>query len=194
MWIRIHRHRGINKVLRLLLLTNGFVLLASAMLGPIYALFVEDIGGDLLDASFAGTLFALAGGVTVLLSGKYADRMKRPEYVMAAGYLILTFGFFSYLFAQTIWHILIIQAILGFGEAVYSPAYNAIYSRHLDKHHEAAEWGDWEAMAYFVYAGGAIAGGYVATFLSFQGLFIIMTGFCLLSSVIILAMPRSFYQ
>ena len=194
MWIRFHRHRGINKVLRLLLLTNGFVLLAGAMLGPIYALFVEDIGGDLLDASLAGTLFALAGGLTVLLSGKYADRLARPEDVMSAGYLFLASGFFAYLFAGSVWHILIIQAILGFGEAIYSPAYNAIYSRHLDKHHEAAEWGLWEAMAYFVAAGGAIAGGYIATFLSFQGLFGIMTIFCLLSSVIIIAMPKSFFR
>ena len=43
-------------------------------------------------------------------------------------------------------------------------------------------------------AGGAIAGGYIATFLSFQGLFGIMTIFCLLSSVIIIAMPKSFFR
>ena len=194
MWVRFHRYHGINKVLRFLLLTNGFVLVSSAMLGPIYALFVEDIGGDLLDASLAGTLFALAGGITVLLSGKYADRLTHPEYVMAGGYLILAAGFFSYLFAYSIWHILIIQAILGLGEAIYSPAYNAIYSRHLDKSHEAAEWGAWEAMAYFVAAGGAIAGGYIATLLSFQWLFLIMSMFCLLSSIMIIVMPKSFFR
>ena len=49
-----------NKAIRVLLITNGIVLVAGAMLGPIYALFVKDIGGTLLDASFAGALFALS--------------------------------------------------------------------------------------------------------------------------------------
>ena len=47
-----------NKALRILLITNGLVLLTGAMLGPIYALFVENISGDLLDASLTGDFFA----------------------------------------------------------------------------------------------------------------------------------------
>ena len=49
-----------NKAIRLLLLTNGFILLAGAMLGPIYALFVERVGGDLLHASLAGVYLSAA--------------------------------------------------------------------------------------------------------------------------------------
>ena len=55
------------------------ILLAGAMLGPIYALFVEEIGGNLLDASFAGGMFALAAGITTFISGKYSDKIKENE-------------------------------------------------------------------------------------------------------------------
>ena len=37
-----------NKAIKILLITNGFILIAGAMLGPIYALFVKKIGGDQL--------------------------------------------------------------------------------------------------------------------------------------------------
>ena len=61
-----------NKAIRILLTTNSFILIASAMLAPIYALFVEEIGSDLLDASYAFAVFAFVAGITTLISGKYA--------------------------------------------------------------------------------------------------------------------------
>jgi len=56
-----------NKALRILLVTNALILLAAAMLGPIYALFVKEIGGDLMDASIAGFIFAISAGLVTLL-------------------------------------------------------------------------------------------------------------------------------
>jgi len=46
----------LNRGLRILLVTNAMILLAGAMLGPIYAIFVEKVGGNLLDASIAVVL------------------------------------------------------------------------------------------------------------------------------------------
>ena len=66
----------LNKALRILLATNAMIIVAAAMLGPIYALFVKDIGGDLLDASIAGGILALVAGITTLTSGKYSDKIK----------------------------------------------------------------------------------------------------------------------
>lgn len=66
-----------RKGLNILLFTNAMILLACAMLGPIYALFVEEVGGDLLDASFAGGAFAIAAGVTTLISGRYTDKVNK---------------------------------------------------------------------------------------------------------------------
>ncbi len=65
-----------NKALRILLSTNAMILMAAAMLGPIYALFVEGLGGDLMDASIAGGVFAFVAGLTTLISGKYSDKIK----------------------------------------------------------------------------------------------------------------------
>ncbi|MBI2636636.1 MAG: MFS transporter [Parcubacteria group bacterium] len=148
-----------NRALRILLWTNAMILLAGAMLGPIYALFVEKIGGDLLDASFAGALFALAAGFASLVSGKYADAIRENELIIAAGYVVMSIGFFSYLFVDSVAQLFLVQVIIGLGGAVYAPAFDAVYSKHLDGRRSGAQWGAWESMAYFTTAFGAAAGG-----------------------------------
>lgn len=83
-----------NKALKILLFTNGIILFAGAMMGPIYALYVEKIGGDLLDASFTFALYAFAAGIMTLISGRYADKIKENELIVVLGYGLIGFGFF----------------------------------------------------------------------------------------------------
>jgi MFS family permease len=179
-----------NKALKLLLNTNALILISGAMLGPIYALFVKEIGGDLLDASIAGSLLAFVGGITVLLTGRLSDKVKRPEFIVALGYLVIGLGFLLYLMADSIWWIFAIQSIIGFGGALYAPAFDALYSIHLDKHSEGSEWGEWEAMNYFTSAAGALIGGFIVTTFGFSPLFIIMALLCFISSIYIFLLSK----
>jgi len=116
-----------NKALRILLLTNALILIAGAMIAPIYALFVEGIGGSLIDASLTGGVFALAAGIATLMAGKIADKIKRDELIVAGGYLTMGLGFFSLIFVKSIWALFLVQAVIGFAEAFYSPAFDAAY-------------------------------------------------------------------
>ncbi|PIP24842.1 MAG: hypothetical protein COX34_02005 [Candidatus Nealsonbacteria bacterium CG23_combo_of_CG06-09_8_20_14_all_36_12] len=59
--------------LKILLLTDGLFLLAAAMLGPIYAIFVEEIGGDILTAGTSFAIFALVMGTLILIIGRIED-------------------------------------------------------------------------------------------------------------------------
>lgn len=186
----LKRKLPLNKALKILLITNALILLAAAMLGPIYAIFVEEIGGDLLDASFAGGIFALAAGITVLLSGTYADKIKQDERIVIAGYSIMGLGFLFYLFVNSVWVLFIAQIIIGLGEAIYSPAFDKLYSRHLDDHKEGVEWGGWESMYYFTTAAGAVLGGFIANLFGFKALFVIMSALCFFSAFSILRLPR----
>jgi MFS family permease len=174
-----------NKALRILLLTNGLILLAGAMLGPIYALFVKQIGGDLLDASFAGGLFALAAGVTTLIAGKYADKNKRNEHIVAFGYAMMGLGFLLYVFVNSIWFLFGVQIIIGFAEAFYSPAFDALYSKHITKKKAGREWGAWESMNYFSIAIGAGVGGLIVSNFGFNTIFIVMSSLCFISAIYI---------
>ncbi len=164
----------LNKALRILLVTNGMILMAGAMLGPIYALFVEKVGGDLMDASIAGGIYAFTAGAVTLASGKYSDRVKENELIVVLGYLIIGLGFILYIFVDSIIFLFVVQIIIGLGEAIYSPAFDAVYSKHLDGDRSGTQWGMWESMNYFTAAAGSFAGGAVVTIFGFEALFIIM--------------------
>jgi len=179
-----------NKALRILLITNGLVLLAGAMLGPIYALFVEDIGGDLLDASLTGGFFALAAGITTLIAGKFADRNKRNELIVAAGYAIMGLGFLLYIFVNSIWFLFGIQILTGFAEAFYSPAFDALYSKHITEKKAGREWGAWESMNYFSVAIGAAIGGVIASRFGFNAIFMAMAALSFISAIYIFSLNR----
>lgn len=180
----------LNKALKILLVTNSLVLLAGGMIGPIYAIFVEDIGGDLLDASLAGSVFALAAGITTLLSGRYSDMNKHKEKIVVLGYIIMGVGFMLFTLVTSVWMLLIVQVIIGFGEAIYIPAFDAVYSEHLDHHKEGRQWGAWESMYYFVTAIGAAIGGYIVVYLGFHVMFILMALLCLSSALYIYRLPK----
>jgi sugar phosphate permease len=174
-----------------MLLTNAMILTAGAMLGPIYALFVEKVGGDLMDASIAGGIFAFVAGITTLVSGKYSDKIKENELVMVLGYIIMGIGFFLYYWVDSIFFLFVVQAITGLGEAIYSPAFDAVYSKHLDGHKSGSQWGAWESMNYFTSTIGAITGGLIVTIFGFQTLFILMTTLCMSSALYIYRLKRS---
>lgn len=176
--------------MRVLLGTNALILMAGFMLGPIYALYVEKIGGDLLDASFTFAAFGIAAGVTAMISGRYTDRIKETEYIVVAGYLIVAAGFFLYLIVDNVYTLLVVQIIIGLGEATYWPAFDALYSKHLDRKKFGSEWGAWEAMSYIVSGIAAIAGGLIVDRYGFNTLFMVMGSLALFSALYVWLLPR----
>ncbi|MCA9358731.1 MFS transporter [Candidatus Kaiserbacteria bacterium] len=180
----------LNRSLRILLATNALILMSGAMLGPILAIFVKDIGGDLLDASFAAATFAIVAGVTTLLMGRWSDKVKESELIIVVGYLLIGIAFFLFLFVDSVADLLFVQVIIGLGEAIYSPAFDSVYTKHLTDGKTGSGWGAWEAMNYFMITAGATVGGFIASRYGFDPLFIIMSVLSITAAAYIYFLPR----
>ncbi|MDO8424476.1 MAG: MFS transporter [bacterium] len=177
--------------LKILLASDGLVILAGAMLGPIYALFVEEIGGDILTAGISFAVFSLVMGILILVFGKIEDSFwEEKKLWICLGYLLMAVGFFSYLFVKSPSHLFIVQVILGIGGAIQTPAYSAVYSKNLDHKKPAFQWGAWDAIRNFATALGALAGAALVTVFGFNILFVIMGFLALFSGAIIFFAPR----
>ncbi len=163
-----------NRVLKFLLFADGFSILAVGMFGPIYAIFVERIGGDILTAGGAYAAFSITAGILLFLISRWEDHVKHKEKLVVLGYALGSIGILGYLFISAPIHLFVVQIILGMAGAIGSPAYDAIYSRCLDRGRFASEWGMYESMEYIVTAIAALFGAFVAAFFGFQSLFLIM--------------------
>ena len=180
----------INKSLKILLFTNGLVNIAAAMLGPIYALFVKEIGGDLFDASVAVSIFAFVAGLTTIVSGYYADKMPDNKIIVIFGYALIAVGFLLMTRVESMLGIALTQSLIGIGEAIYLPAFDEEYSRHIERENAGKEWSLWESMHYFSMAVGASVGGVVVTKFGFDFVFILMSFMVILSLLVLIRLPR----
>ena len=123
----------------------------------------------------------------------YTDRIRSPHKVLLVAYILLGIGYLLYAFVYSVWTLFLVQILLGMGAAIGWPAFDALYSTHLDHHKEGSEWAAWEAMDYFTTAAGAFAGGIIVTWLGFNTLFFIMAGFCFVSAVYLEFVSKALY-
>jgi len=163
-----------KKWLKILLVADAFMYLAAGMFEPIYAIFVEKIGGDILTASGAWAAFTFTSGFLIWLFGKWEDRVKHLEKMIFLGYALRSCAFLGYFFVANKFHLFAVQILLGIGLATSLPAYDALYSKLLSKGRFASEWGAWEGVYMMVSAAAAITGGAIANFFGFKALFLVM--------------------
>ena len=180
-----------NRATRVLIVTNGLILLSAAMLGPFYAMFVEKIGGDILEAGVAFGIFAFVAGVATLISSRFADSTARDERILSLGYLLVGLGFFFYLFVDSVKELFLVQILIGLGEAIYAPAFDKLFSLHLTAMKMARQWGAWEANYYFMLGLGAMVGGAIINYFGFAFMFAIMGVLSLTSAVYLYFLPKA---
>jgi MFS family permease len=175
-----------NRVIRLLLWLDGFFFFSVGLLGPIYAIFVEQIGGDILDAGITFAVYSIGIGVFAWIVSRLEDRIKYQPAFLLIGYAIRALGIAGYLFVHSPMQLFLVQAIVAIGIALNSPVYDALFSKNLDRSRAASEWGDWEAMHYITTGVAAIVGAWIADSFGFRALLITMFVVALMSPIILL--------
>jgi MFS family permease len=179
-----------NPALKALLIGDALVLTAAAMLTPIYAVFVQKVGGDLLDAGITAAALAFGSAAASLVAGRYADSLRNKKQLIVLGYVITGLGFLLFTTIHAVWYLAAVQLCIGLVRALAEPAFDALYSVHLDKNREAEEWGAWEGMSYFVAGVGALLGAAIVSYSSFTVLFLIMAGLCGVSALYMWRLPH----
>lgn len=158
----------------ILYLTDGFLIAGAGLLAPIFAIFVEKLGGGVLEAGMAFAIFSFTAGIGIFIFSRFEDVHRRSfEKFVVLGYLLALIGYSNYLFLTSVAHLYLAQFILGLAAAIRVPSYDVLLSRNLP-HHLAIAWGNWNAVVYIVSSTSALVGATIASVYGFKTLIILM--------------------
>jgi predicted MFS family arabinose efflux permease len=189
----------INKVIKVLIVSDFFLNAGWGLLSPVFAIFIlQNIASDnpaqsAKIAGFAALIYWLIKSSLQIPIGRYLDKNHGEEddfWFMVGGMLVVGLVPFGFLAASQAWHIYLLQAVYGFGMALALPSWLAIFTRHIDKGKEAFEWGA-ESASLGLGAGiGGAVGGLVAAIFGFWLIFVLVGSFTIFSSLLMLVIRR----
>ena len=173
-------HKNIKILLTCSILIHGGI----NLLAPIYALFIKQINGSLLDASATVGFYAIFRGIAYFLFKKMDESKFNRKFMISFGYFLFFIGYTFYIFATNVVHVFLIQGILAVGEVIINPSWSAVIATSLTKGNERGIYSDFYGYRSIFEGIAAIAGGLLAVALGFNTLFVLMAIFALIASII----------
>ncbi len=169
----------VNNLIKILTFSDVLIVSGWGLINPIFAVFLTQQikGGNLELVGLSTAVYCILRSALQIPFARLIDSVKGEIddfALMAAGSAVMSLVPFLYFFATTNVQILLLQGLLGVSSAMVSPGWLAIFTRHIDKHIEAEEWGLYNAM---VGLGGALTGalsGFLAEKIGFRPLFLIV--------------------
>lgn len=167
----------INKVIKILILSDLMLLTGLGFAAPIFAIFLTNHiqGGNVKVAGFAAAVYWIVQCLVVIPAGKYLDKNhgeKDDLLFIVIGNILAALAVFGYIFSRLPWHIYFLQAVYALGMGMNIPGFTAIFTRHIDKGKEAFSWSARAALIGFGAGVAGALGGIIANRFGFRTLFL----------------------
>lgn len=180
----------INRVVKLLMISDIFVYTGFGLIDPVIAIFFSEkiAGGSVFAAGLAVSLFMVTKSLVQLPFSKHVDENDDDDDLkwLIVGTLIVVLIPFLYMSASHIYMIYGIQILYGIGAGLSFPAWLGLWSTHLDKKRESFEWSLYSTLLGIGTAGAATAGAAIAQYFGFNASFMFAGIMSLLGCLIIM--------
>lgn len=178
---------AINKVIKVLILSDVALLSGIGFVSPIFAVFLTNRiqGGNLEVVGYATAFYLITYSLIVIPFARYLDKNhgeKDDLYFIIIGNLLSSLAVLGYIFSKLPWHIYLLQVIYAIGMGMNTPGYTAIFTRHIDKGKEAFDWSVRGSLAGIGAGLAGALGGIIASRFGFNTLFLGVSAFILLSA------------
>jgi MFS family permease len=166
--------KSASRGVRSLLIGGNIWYLGEGLLGPLFAVFAQRVGGDILEITWAWSVYLIVSGVLTVLVGKFADKYSK-EGIMLFGYALNALMTFAYILVGTPFELFLVQVGLGVASALATPTWDALYDEYSgDGSKDGALWGMADGLPKIVMGVAVVIGGFIVTASSFTVLFITM--------------------
>jgi MFS family permease len=171
----------LNRGEKILLYGSNLWSFGEGMFAPLFAIFAQRVGGNILDISWAWALYLIFTGLFIIVIGNLSDssfsffkKSIHHKELIIFGYGLYAILTFCYLFVHSPFQLAIVQIGLGLASAITVPSWNALYARYHRKHESASRWGLASGQANIVTGIAIFIGGLIVAYFSFTTLFIVM--------------------
>lgn len=194
----IKQFSKINQVILVIIFAEFILTTGTALISPIFALFVvETIGAPVTVVGFSIAIYWGVKSILQLPIAQYLDKNHGEIddfYALLGGSALITIAAYLFYFVNSVWQIYLLQFLIAIGDAFAVPPFLAIFSRHLDKEHEAFEWALRSSFAYGAgFALGGFFSGILASLIGIRPIWII-NGTLLLIGLIILIFLKPYIK
>lgn len=169
---------------KMLLLASSIWYFGEGLFGPLFAVFSEKVGGDLLDITWAWAIYLFVTGFFYIIIGKTFNRSKWKSKLIIIGYGLNTIFTFAFLLVDNTTSLLWVQAGLGLAEAISTPAWDAAFSSEMEDTNDTYIWGIANGQSFIVSGIAITIGGMIANYISFEALFVLMGCIQLIATII----------
>lgn len=165
---------NLTKTTKILLVASSLWYFGEGLFGPLFAIYAEKIGGNLLDITWAWALYLISTGIFYVIVGRYVNQSKYKKHVMIFGYALNACFTFGYMFIENANQLFMLQVGLGMAEALSAPIWDTLFASNMENTDNTFHWSLASGHTHFV-SGIAIAiGGLIANYVSFNALFLTM--------------------
>ena len=159
---------------KILLYSNNIWVFGEGMLGPLFAVFAQRLGGSILDISWAWSIYLIVTGILAIVIGKISDVRISKEKLMITGFFLNAIFTFGYIFVSSPLQLFLVEAGLGVAAALSSATWSALYAKSLDTKRPGYMWGLASGQAQLTMGFAIIVGGFIVNHFSFTVLFMSM--------------------
>lgn len=191
--------RKINPVVMIMIYSDFLITLGAGFLSPIFAVFLTDQieGGSLAVAGFSTTLFWVVKSLVQVPVSVTADRIRGERddffFIAAGSFIVATVPLLYYLWATEVWHVYLLQIMDGIGYGLITPPWLAVFTRHIDKHHENVEWTIHSNIIGLAFAVAAAVGGVLAERFGFRLIFLMVSAALFLGAFLLMGIRKHLY-
>jgi len=182
----------INNTIKLLIISDIFLMTGFGLLGPIFSIFIKDNlqGGTIFAAGLASFIFLITKSIIQVPFSKFVDKHDHKIKFLIIGTFLIAIVPFIYIFAEHIYLIFLAQFIYGIGAGFSYPCWFGLFSLNLDKHHESFEWSIYGALVSVGAAISAAVGGIIAQYINFKATFLLAGFMAMVGSSILFFLSK----
>lgn len=189
------RNLKVNRLIRFFVISDLFLWSGWGLINPIFAIFIVNRieGATVVTIGIASAVYWIVKALFQMPVALYLDKHdgERDDFhALVSGLILSGIAAFSFVLVRSpvgLFFVVFLQA-LAFG--LYTPAFSAIFSRHLDKKNYAFDWSLDSTSVGLTLGITAFVGAALAEAFGFDVIFIITSVFSFASAVTLIFIPN----